>query len=83
MFFFVGLYYLLLKMFTKIIILLVSSALAEIFELTSKFKPKKALAGFQFNLIQFYILFHFFKAAVKLLEAALSIEKIFKKLSKL
>ena len=41
-------------MFTKIIILLVSSALAEIFELTSKFKPKKALAGFQFNLIQFY-----------------------------
>jgi hypothetical protein len=41
-------------MLTKIFIFLISSALAEIFELTSKNKPKKVLAGFQFNFIQFY-----------------------------
>jgi hypothetical protein len=41
-------------MLTKIIILLLSQALAELLELTSKNKPKKALAGFQFNVVHFY-----------------------------
>lgn len=41
-------------MLTKIIFLLTSSALAHILELTSKNKPKKNLAGFQFNVVQFY-----------------------------